>query len=165
MAESAESNAKETVMATIDQTMMKVQRILTGPMGLRISLSGDVITSTFSDTSTSINIRVLDWGKSKDGEPRTLVRVFATVLRGVRPTPELYEYIVRQAPTRWFGHISVYDEPNAPGEVYVSFGHTLLGDYLDEEELAAAVWNVLGGADEMDDPMQQRFGGKRWVDA
>ena len=152
-------------MATGDQTMMKVQRILTGPMGLRVTLSGDVLTSTFSDTSTAINVRVLDFGKSKDGEPRTLVRVFATVLRGVQPSPALYEYIVRQAPTRWFGNIAVYDEQDAPGKVYISFGHTLLGDFLDEEELAAAVWNVLGGADELDDLMQKQFGGKRWVEA
>ena len=152
-------------MATVDQTMMKVQRILTGPLGLKISLSGDIITATFTDSSTTINISILDWGKTKDGEPRTLVRVFAPVLRGVPPSPRLYEYICREAPTRWFGNISVHDDQDTPGSLYISFGHTLLGDFLDEEELSAALWNVLAAADELDDLMQKRFGGKRWADA
>src|SRR5690606_24051310 len=31
----------ERAMATVEQTMMKVQRILTGPMGLKVMLEGD----------------------------------------------------------------------------------------------------------------------------
>lgn len=151
-------------MATIEQTMMKVQRILTGPLGLKVSLSGDLIGITFTDSSTSVNVRFLDFGKTKDGEPRSLVRLFAPVLRGVTPTPALYEYIVREAPLRWFGNLSVNPDQETPGTVYITYGHTLLGDFLDEEELSAALWNVLGGADELDDVMQKKFGGKRSVD-
>jgi hypothetical protein len=151
-------------MATVDQTMMKVQRLLTGPMNLRIQLQGDTIGVVFTDSSTQVHIRIIDWGKSKDGEPRSLVRVSSPILRGVKPTPELYQFLVREAPRLWFGSIAVWDDEESPGLLSLTLGHTLLGDYLDEEELRAALFGVLNSADEMDDQLQKRFGGKRWVD-
>jgi hypothetical protein len=152
-------------MATVDQTMIKVQRLLTGPMGLRIQLEGDTIGVRFTDTSTQIHIRVIDWGKTKDGEPRTLVRVSSPLLRGVKPTPALYEYIAREVPRMWFGSVAVWDDEENKGMLALTLGHTLLGDYLDEEELKAVLYNVLWSADDLDDELQKRFGGKRWMDA
>ncbi len=151
-------------MATVDQTMMKVQRILTGPMNLRIQLQGDIIGVAFTDSSTQVHVRIIDWGKTKDGEPRTLVRISAPILRAVKPTPALYEYLAREAPRLWFGNIAVDDDQANPGMVALTLGHTLLGDYLDEEELRAGLYNILASADDLDDPLQKRFGGKRWVD-
>ena len=151
-------------MATVEQTMMKVQRILTGPMNLRIQLTGDFIQVTFTGTSTHVNLRVVDWGKNKDGEPRTLVRVSSPVLRGVKPTPALFEHLVREGSKSWFGAYSVGDDEETPGTLFIVVGHSLLGDFLDEEELSATVWNVLGAADEADDVLQQKFGGKRSLD-
>ena len=49
-------------MATVEQTMMKVQRILTGPMGLRLNLAGDRINVRFDGASTAVDVRVMDWG-------------------------------------------------------------------------------------------------------
>jgi hypothetical protein len=152
-------------MATVDQTMIKVQRLLTGPMGLRIQLHGDTIGVVFTDSSTQVHIRVIDWGKSKDGEPRTLVRVSSPLLRGVKPTPALYEYLAREAPRLWFGNVAVWDDEETAGMLSLTLGHTLLGDYLDEEELRAVMYSILGSADDLDDQLQKRFGGKRWVDA
>jgi hypothetical protein len=151
-------------MADVDQTMMKVQRLLTGPMGLKIQLQGDTIGVVFTDSSTQIHIRIIDWGKSKEGEPRSLVRISAPIVRGVKPTPALYEYVAREAPRLWFGNIAVWDDDESPGMVSLTLGHTLLGDYLDEEELRSAMFGVLGSADDLDDVLQKRFGGKRWVD-
>jgi len=151
-------------MANVDQTMMKVQRLLTGPLGLRIQLQGDTIGVVFTDSSTQVHIRIIDWGKTKDGEPRSLVRISSPILRGVKPTPTLYEYIAREAPRLWFGNIAVWDDEESPGMVSLTLGQTLLGDYLDEEELKSAMFSVLNSADELDDVLQKRFGGKRWVD-
>ena len=151
-------------MATVDQTMMKVQRLLTGPLKLRIQLEGETIGVRFTDVSTQVHIRVLDWGKNKDGEPRSLVRVSAPILRGVTPSPQLYEYLAREAPRLWFGNIAVWDDEETKGALSLTLGHTLLGDYLDEEELASTLFGVLNSADELDDVLQKRFGGKRWVD-
>jgi hypothetical protein len=160
-----DTTAQGVSMATVDQTMMKVQRLLTGPMNLRIQLQGETIGVVFTDASTQIHIRVIDWGKSKDGEPRSLVRISSPILRAVPPSPALYEYLAREAPRNWFGNIAVWDDEEAKGMLSLTFGHTLLGDYLDEEELRAALYSILGTADELDDLLQKRFGGKRWTDA
>jgi len=109
-------------------------------------------------------LRVQDLGKSKDGEPRTFVIVFAPILWGVTPVPELYEYLARQAPRSWFGNIQVDADKKTPGAVTLIYTHSLLGDFLDEAELAVVVSHVQTMADSLDDPLQKRFGGKRMVD-
>lgn len=151
-------------MATIDQTMMKVQRILTGPMNLKIQLQGELIGVVFTDSTTVVSLRMLDFGKTKDGEPRTVVRVFAPILRGVPPTPALYEYLARETPRTWFGSIVVDEDKMTPGTVILTFGHSLLGDYLDEQELSVTLYHVHAFANSIDDQLQQRFGGKRLAD-
>ena len=78
-------------MATVDQTMIKVQRILTGPLNLRIDLEGERIGVRFTDVSTQVYVRVIDWGKNKDGEPRTV--------HLIPPAIELLE--------RWTAHAGV----------------------------------------------------------
>ena len=151
-------------MATVDATMMKVQRILTGPMGLRIQLQGDLILVFFQNSSTHVNVRVVDWGKTKDGEPRTLVHISSPVLRGLKPSPELYEWVAKDGTKFWFGHMQLFEDQKAPGTLLMMMAHTLLGDYLDEAELSSALFAVLGSADEWDDKLQARFGGKRGAD-
>jgi len=151
-------------MATVEQTMMKVQRILTGPMGLRVQLDGELLRVGFSDVSTEVRIFVLDLGPGNDGEPRTLVRLLAPVLWGVRPSAALYEWIAREGGQYFFGHVSAEDDESEPGKLFLAMSHNLLGDYLDEDELAAALWGVLASADKLDDELQGRFGGQRLAD-
>ena len=149
-------------MANVDQTMMKVQRILTGPMGLRISLSGSSIIVTFTDVSTRVNVNVQDWGVDKNGDPQTLVQLSCPILWEVDPSPALFEWIARQS--YYFGHITAHDDTSAPGKLFLLMSHTLLGDYLDEEELNSALYAILGTADKLDDELKQKFGGKRLAD-
>jgi len=147
-------------MATVEQTMMKVQRLLTGPMGLRVTLAGDTFSVAFREASTSVQVRVQDWGKDSEGEPRTLVLITSLILKGVKASPALFEWVARNGGSRWFGHVEVLDD-DASGTVYLVMSHTLLGDYLDEEELNIGLGAVLSSADEWDDELQKRFGGKR----
>ena len=149
-------------MANVDQTMMKVQRILTGPMGLRISLQGNTIGVTFTDVSTRVNVSVHDWGTNKDGDPTSLVQISSPILWEVDPSPGLFEWIAKQS--YYFGHVSAHDDASSPGKLFLVMSHTLLGDYLDEEELSSAMYAVLGTADKLDDELKQRFGGKRLAD-
>lgn len=151
-------------MANVDQTMMKVQRILTGPMGLRISLQGNSINVTFSDVSTRVNIGVQEWGTNKDGDPASLVRISCPILWEVDPSPGLFEWIAKEGGNFFFGHVSAHDDTSAPGKLFLMTSHTLLGDYLDEEELSSAMYAMLGTADKLDDELKQRFGGKRLSD-
>ena len=151
-------------MATVEQTMFKVQRILTGPMNLRIQLQGNTMYVQFSDASTQVSLSVAEWGKSKEGEPRSLVNISSPILWSVTPTPELFEWIAREGGRYYFGHVSAADDIRDAGKVFLSMNHTLLGDYIDEEELASAMYAVLNTADQLDDELQKRFGGKRWSD-
>ena len=44
------------------------------------------------------------------------------------------------------------------------FDHALLGDFLDPDELIGAVRDHVHTADELDDIVHDRFGGKRYTD-
>lgn len=151
-------------MSDVDQTMMKVQRILTGPMGLRISLQGNTISVTFTDSSTRVNLTVQDYGVNKAGDPSSLVQLSSPILWEVDPSPALYEWIAREGGKYYFGHVSAYDDTSAPGKLFLNMSHTLLGDYLDEEELHWALYAILGTADKLDDELKEKFGGKRLAD-
>jgi hypothetical protein len=155
---------QEVFVGTVDQTMMKVQRILTGPMGLRVSLQGNTMNVTFTDISTRVSVSVQDWGVDKNGDPQTLVRLSSPVLWEVEPTPDVYKWIAREGGNYFFGHITAHDDSDAPGKLFLLMSHTLLGDYLDEEELSSAMWGVLTTADKLDDELKQKFGGKRLSD-
>lgn len=151
-------------MADVDVTMMKVQRLLTGPMGLRVTLQGDRISISFTDSSTRVDVSVYDWGKDKDGDPSSVVQLSCPILWEVDPTPALYEWIARQGGAFYFGHLVAYDDSSAAGKLFLAMTHTLLGDYLDEAELSAALFAMLGTADRLDDELKEKFGGKRLAD-
>ena len=150
-------------MASVEQTAMKVQRILTGPMGLKVMLEGDHLRVAFHDASTYLSILVRDLGPSEDGEPRSVVLVTAPILWGVSPTPELFEWVAREGGSRWFGHVEVHDskQEGQEGKVDLIYAHTLLGDTMDRPELETAMWSLLATADVWDDELQARFGGSR----
>jgi hypothetical protein len=131
-------------------------------MGLRISLEDDVIIVRFNDVSTQMNVRVLDWGKNADGDPRSLVRLSSPILWEVDPSPALFEWMAKSS--YYFGHLAAHDDSSAPGKLFLVMSHTLLGDYLDEAELSSALYAILGTANELDDELQARFGGKRLAD-
>src|SRR4051812_43902875 len=141
-------------MADVDMTMMKVQRLLTGPMGLRISLQGSTISVTFTDSSTRVNVNFTDWGQNKAGDPSTLVGLSAPLLWEVDPTPAVFEWIARNGGKFYFGHVTAYDDTDAPGKLFLNMSHTLLGDYLDEEELHWALHSLLSTADKLDDELK-----------
>lgn len=151
-------------MATVEQTMMKVQRMLTGAMGLNIQLKGEWFSVMFKGASTSVQLRVQDWGKDSEGDPQTLVIISSLILTGVKPSPALYEWVARNGGSKWFGHIEVFDSDSEPGTVWLLAAHSLLGDYLDEKELETAMMGVQFAADDWDDELQQQFGGKRQID-
>jgi hypothetical protein len=120
---------------------------------------------TFSEVSTHLQIRVVDWGQDNEGEPRTLVLVSAPLLTSVPATPELFEWVARHGGSRWFGHVEVHEDDENSGHVNLLFSHTLLGDLIDQPELEVTMWGVLQAANEWDDELQEKFGGKRWTDA
>ena len=84
------------------------------------------------------------------------------LLFGLQPSPELYEHVALHADDYLFGHLSAFK--NDDGSVTLFFSHHILGDFLDEEELKSAIYMVLSTANDLDDELQQRFGGTRFHD-
>ena len=151
-------------MATVEETTMKVQRLLTGPIGLRVELGDDYIwVKIGSSVSTMARISVHDFRSKDADDPEPVVVIEAPILFDVKATPDLFEWIAREGGNSWFGHVRAFDG-NEPGTVFLNMSHTLLGDYLDEEELSYALFGVLSVADKLDDELQQRFGGQRYAD-
>ena len=150
-------------MATVEQTTMKIQRILTGPMGLNVMLDSNGFRITFEDASSFLRIRIHEWKAGADAEPGTVALITAPILRDVSPSPELFEWVARHGGSRWFGHVEVHQIQDSEN-VNLVFSHTLLGDYLDQPELETAMWGILSVADRWDDELQEKFGGKRASD-
>lgn len=146
-------------MATVDATTQKVQRILLQEFGdVSLTNSGFKI----EHGSTAIIVRIDEWAADSDGNPRSVVHVWAPVARDVKPTPDLYRWAATEGQHKLFGGVTVIDGQD--GKSLVTYDTTLLGDYVDPEELTTAVYAVGFTADELDDLVRERFGGERYVD-
>lgn len=132
----------------------KVQRYLTDLAGT-IQIAPDGLF-TLKMGSARVFISCTSWAQTG----KTLVGLECPVLIDCQPSAELYEDIATRANDYLFGHLSA--APQTDGSVIVMFTHTLLGDYLDPDELKTAVLGVLSTADQIDEDMKARFGGKRF---
>lgn len=126
----------------------KVQRWLNDAVGsITIDKDGDF---TFRFGSTQIFIGVIDQ------EDRVLVHLQMPLLFEVPLTPELYKYVATEN-AYFFGKLRVVEKD---GVGLVGFEHTLLGDYLDAEELHAAIRGMVNSGDDVDNELQAKFGGR-----
>ena len=147
-------------MATVEQTQQKVQRMLA-------SSFSDVRLTTFGFSvpygSSTVYVEVKDWGKDAKGEPQTIVYLWAPIGRDVTLGPELYQWAATEGAGKYFGSVRVLPvEGSTTANVY--FEHTLLGDFIDPMELENAVSLLYASADQLDDVIHEKFGGKRFTD-
>ena len=132
-------------------TRDKVQRFLSDLVSnIGIDNNGKF---TFRHGSARLFIDVRAHGKD-DGS--TLVTITCPLVFSVPRSPELYRFIATGS-TYYFGHLRAVD---VDAGVTVAYEHTLLGDYLDPEELKWAVGAMAGTADDLDTEIQQKFGGE-----
>jgi hypothetical protein len=148
-------------MATVEVTMQKVQRILAAEFN-DVMLQEDGFA--IEHGSTRVNVEVLDWGKDPDGNPSSIVQVWAPVSREVKPSPDFFRWAAIEGQKFTFGSVKVLEAEDGK-ECFVMFGHTLLGDYLDPAELVTTVALLASTADDIDDVVHTKFGGKRYTDA
>ena len=94
------------------------------------------------------------------GDEDTVVAISVPLLYGVKPTPELFRHLAFHADDWYFGHLSV-TQPEHGETIKIWLTHSLLGDYLDVEELKTAVAAIARTADGLDDELKQQFGGDR----
>lgn len=139
-------------MGSIDVVRNKVQSILAENFNTELTKSGGW---TLRHESARLFVDLLDQ------ENRVIVKLEVPLLFGVKPTPELYEYVAFHADDYIFGHLNLVKREEG---VDVYFSHRLLGDYLDTEELRQAVAAVLGVSNDIDDELAAKFGGRRFHD-
>jgi len=90
-------------------------------------------------------------------EGKTVVQVASITNRGMRVDDELGMFLAIENGTLLFGKLALY--PDRP-EVRVE--HPLLGDWLNRAELETAVHVVAQVADDYDDKIKDRWGGKKF---
>ena len=143
-------------MSDVPGVKERVQTYLTSQGEITIDDKGRFSTLV---GSTRIFVEVLAHGNEK----ATVVMVTAPILFEVPLTPELYRHVAIHADDWWFGHLFLAE--NEGGATGTLIGrHTLLGDYLDKDELLYAVNGVGYSSDAADDELQKQFGGKRYED-
>jgi hypothetical protein len=133
----------------------KVQRYLGDMVGaVQVTPDGDY---TFQLESARVFVKCWIW----EGPGAGIVSITAPLLMGCKASPELFEHVALHADDWLFGHLSARRSAT-DGEVDLFFNHVLLGDYLDPEELKRAAGAVIGTANDLDDQLQAKFGGKRF---
>lgn len=147
-------------MATAEETAQKVQRILVGEFNdVRLTKDGGFAVPLGSSVAF---VEPVDWAPDAEGNPRSLVRIWAPLGRNVKSTPELFRWAATEGQSKWFGSVSVVE--NEDGTCFVMFDHTLLGDFIDPAEVISAVYAIMSTGDELDEVVHDRFGGRRYTD-
>ena len=148
-------------MATVEATTEKVQRILVDAFNdVRLRKSGGF---SLEVGSAAAFVEVQAWTPDSEGNPRSLVYIWAPLGRDVKPTEDLFHWAAVDGQQFHLGTVSVLEDKDK-GTCFVQFDHTLLGDYLDPAELVSAVGAVMYTADDLDEIVHDRFGGKRYTD-
>jgi Putative bacterial sensory transduction regulator len=88
----------------------------------------------------------------------SVVETYSWVVTEVEPSEELCRFLLHENAELLFGAFAIKDDTN------IIFKHSVVGDTLDPGELANSVRAVLTLADQYDDEITSRFGGKRAVD-
>ena len=101
------------------------------------------------------HVRVFVAPRALPGRPPPIIRTFAITNAGVEQNPELGLFLARLNFSLMFGRFSL-DAENAS----IWFDETLLGDHVTAEELRFTVEMVAATANEWDQKIAERFGGK-----
>lgn len=138
--------------AVSDLVYNKVRDMLL-EQGLQVTLISDGFQVPYDSTAVNISIVAQD--------DRVLVQMYVPLLHQVPESPQLFEYVATEGQNYYFGNMHYVRDVD--GGLLV-FEHTLLGDYLDADELHTAVASLALTGNDLDDELQKKFGGKRYVD-
>lgn len=141
-------------MANLAVVTSKVQSILAANFTTELDEDG----FTIRYESARMFIEVQQNPDNADGP--VFIRFVCPILFEVEPSPAVFEHIALHADDYRFGHLSA--SKNEDGSLLIFLNYQILGDFLDEEELTTAVTYVLSGANDLDDELQQKFGGRRF---
>ena len=136
-------------------TKEKVQRYLTDLLGsVSMDRDGDFFVR---NGSAQVFLRVIPFG-----EKNTIVRIWAPTNHDVPESAELYHYIATSS-RFYFG--ALVASPTPQNTANIAFSYSLLGEFLDPDELRSAVSAVAVSADTIDDEIKEKFGGMRFYES
>ena len=104
--------------------------------------------------SAKVGVSVTAWG-----DDDAVIDVWSWVVTKVEVTDDLMEYLLRENYDRRFGALSL-DKDND-----IHYCHKIAGASCNKNELKASMMAVATAADEYDDVIKARWGGKRWFDS
>ena len=105
--------------------------------------------------TTAVTVRLEKWIHELN-----LVRMSAPVALNItKITPKLTRFLAEENRRTLFGKFSLDTKNKA-----ILYEHTLLGDFLDPDELFVAMGTVVGIADDYDELVSEMAGGKRAID-
>jgi hypothetical protein len=130
----------------------KVQRYLMDDFLTHVELDGEYFTARYG--SARIFIKVVPWN-----DDQTIVNLIVPLLLEVPHSQDLYKHVALHAGDYIFGTLNVVDRET---HCDVNFSHSLLGDFLDPDELKSAVGGMLSSAEDLDDELQAIFGGTKF---
>ena len=94
---------------------------------------------------------------------RTVVRIWAPTIIDAKPSNELYKWVATEGADWYYGHCKVLNFGDS-GNIQVLFEVCLPGDTIDPGEFKQALIAVATTADDLDDELKAKFGGKRYED-
>nr|MEE4268665.1 YbjN domain-containing protein [Candidatus Krumholzibacteria bacterium] len=129
---------------------------------MMMELFGEAGAITYEDSpgwmvpsgSAMVHVSVNSW---RDGEMH-LIQIVSFVAQGTELTPGCLRYLLDENHQMAFGGFSI----DSDGDI--AFSHSLIAETCSKEELKTVVMAMSGTADEQDDTIVQRWGGKRAQD-
>jgi hypothetical protein len=89
------------------------------------------------------------------GDDESAITVGANVVMGAKITPELMQWLLSHNARSLFGAFGINPENGT-----ISCDHSIVGSTCDQKELFTSVSYVAGTADQYDDMIIEKFGGK-----
>ncbi len=142
-------------MASVAETKDRVQRFLTQLGQVTIDDKGRY---SMRNGSARIFVEVSELGD------QTWVSLVCPLLLQVPTSPALYEYVALHADDYKYGTLSLGLNPENSGEAMILFTYGMLGTTLDPDELKLAVALLADTADDLDNQLQDKFGGRPFHD-
>jgi hypothetical protein len=103
--------------------------------------------------SALVEVFVFPWNQDD-----AVINTRSYVVTGAELTPDLMRFLLRENNNMRFGAFGVDEQGD------IVFEHTIVGSTCDQPELEASVNAVLAIADDYDDKIVERWGGKRALD-
>ena len=144
-------------MATVEESTQKVQRILVSKFNKVILLEDGF---AIERGSTRVKIEIKDFGKDSDGNPDSLVHLWAPIGREIPATPSSIGG--RRPRRRAIGSARRSCTRTRTRRSAARSSRTRCWPTTSTPgEFDNAIWMVAGTADDLDDKIHDQFGGKR----